>query len=329
MINSGHTPQNARVLRCVGDSHEVESFSTRAPKALAGIGKQADTIMDRSVVAKLKRATASQRREYLRLDRLSELEPLRRKATRWALDNADTLREADPIIPDKMTNDRARDNWRTLFGVADVAGGEWPRLAREAALAISESDDNQSAGELLIGDLYAFFRELDGYERIESARIAEYLHGLENRAWAEWGRLKKPITPIGIARLLKGHDIEPAHWRERDKTVRGYRLADFEDAFDRYCRSDIPPAEAIPVGTLGTQSKSNSLRESNSAQNANSVPTSFERNPLGTKHSADCAESITPSDEPPQFYEREGDYDMDGNAWHGSQYILNSRAVRH
>lgn len=315
MINSGHTPQNARVLRCVGDSHEVESFSTRAPKALAGIGKQADTIMDRSVVAKLKRATASQRREYLRLDRLSKLEPLRQKAARWALDNADTLREADPIIPDEVTNDRARDNWRTLFAVADAAGGEWPRLAREAALATSESDENQSAGEVLIGDLYAFFCELDGYERIESARIAEYLHGLENRAWAEWGRLKKPITPIGIARLLKGHDIEPAHWRDGEKTVRGYRIADFEDAFDRYCRSYTFPAEGIPVGTLGTQPKPNSLRESKAAQNANSVPTSFDRNPLEMKDCADCAESITPSDGLPLFYEREGNYDMDGNAW--------------
>jgi hypothetical protein len=214
-----------------------------------------------------------------------------------------------------MTNDRARDNWRTLFAVADAAGGDWPRLAREAALAITDSEDDQSAGELLLGDIHTFFCELDGYETIESSKIAEYLHGLENRVWAEWGRLKKPITTIGIARLLKDHDIKPHHWREGDKTVRGYRLADFEDAFDRYCRRDILLTQDIPVGTLGTRTDSNSLPESESAQDPNSVPTSFESKPLGTKGRADCDESITLSDEPPKSYEREGDYDMEGNSW--------------
>lgn len=300
VINSGHTQANAMVMRCVGESHEVELFSTFAPKALAGIGRQADTITDRSIVARLKRATAAQRREHLRLDRLSTLEPLRAKAARWVLDNADALAQADPIIPDEMTNDRARDNWRTLFAVADLAGGEWPRRARAAALTLTESDDDtRSVGELLISDLRTLFCDLelgDG-ERIESAKIAEHLHGPETRPWSEWGRQKKPITPVGIAKLLKDHDVKPDHWREGDRTARGYWVAAFRDVFTRYCGDDSLPV-GIPVGTPGTRPTFNSLQESDSAQNVNSVPSRIDGNSLTAKDRADRAESDAPNTAP-------------------------------
>src|SRR5262249_38710290 len=146
------------------------------------------------------------------------------------------------------------------------------------------------------------------------ATLVEYLLSLETRSWSEWGRQRKPITPVGIAKLLKDHDIKPYHWRQGEKTHRGYWVTDFQDAFERYCRiSTSTPGS--PVGTLGTPLESNGLPEFNSAQGADSVPTWSDCKLLKATDCAECAESIGPDDGPPSFYDREGDYDMDGNAW--------------
>src|SRR5262245_65864349 len=57
---------------------------------------------------------------------------------RWANDNIDLLCDADPATPDVL-NDREADCWRPLLAIADRAGGEWPHLARSAAVSLSNS----------------------------------------------------------------------------------------------------------------------------------------------------------------------------------------------
>ena len=61
---------------------------------------------------------------------------LRRKAKRWADDNFAKLQNARPLIPEGL-NDRAADNWEPLLAIADLAGNEWPMLARNAAVKLS------------------------------------------------------------------------------------------------------------------------------------------------------------------------------------------------
>ena len=68
-----------------------------------------------------------------------KFEDLRRKATRWVMDNQAQLRDADPELPQAL-NDRAQDNWRPLFAIAAVAGGPWLNCAEEAALLLSSQD---------------------------------------------------------------------------------------------------------------------------------------------------------------------------------------------
>jgi Protein of unknown function (DUF3631) len=43
-------------------------------------------------------------------------------------------------------NDRAEDCWSPLFAIADIAGGNWPDLARKAALALSADTDDSAIG---------------------------------------------------------------------------------------------------------------------------------------------------------------------------------------
>ena len=41
----------------------------------------------------------------------------------------------EPTMPDSIT-DRDAECWEPLFAVADAAGGDWPRIARIAAVGL-------------------------------------------------------------------------------------------------------------------------------------------------------------------------------------------------
>ena len=240
LLNSGHRRTLAVVIRTVGDQHEARAFSTWAPKVVALIGRLPDTLADRSIEVRMRRRTENEHVERLRLDRLDELEPLRRRIWTWAQKNQEKLRVADPSLP-KGLHDRAMDNWRPLVSVADLVGGVWPKRARRAALLLSgqDSDDDESVSTLLLGDI----RELFGMgtvERLASAQITVGLARREDRPWPEF-RNGSPITVRQVARLLKRFDIKPTHMRiDGGKTQRGYVYADFKDAFSRYLPGSHP-----------------------------------------------------------------------------------------
>ncbi|MEK6300540.1 MAG: DUF3631 domain-containing protein [Acidobacteriota bacterium] len=283
IINSGHSRHSAWVLRtvAVGDDYDPRPFSTWAPKVIAMIGEPPDTIEDRSVRARLERMGVGERTEYLRSDRLRELEPIRSRAARWAIDNADRLRDADPEIPDALTNSRMRDNWRPLLAVADAAGGDWPHQAREIAIfATGSTSGSESLKAMLLADMRALFCE--NADQVESSRVVEYLAKMEERPWGEW-RQGRPLSTIGLARLLKPFGIIPAKWREGNDTVRGYRLKDFHDAFARYAPEEenlgaIGPQER--VDTIATVLKLSGLEGSQLATNSESVATASDGKPL-------------------------------------------------
>jgi hypothetical protein len=67
-----------------------------------------------------------------------ELKVILRKAARWTSDNIKALREGNTegLID---ANDRDLDNWLPLFSIADLVGGDWPKLAREAAVKLTGS----------------------------------------------------------------------------------------------------------------------------------------------------------------------------------------------
>jgi len=235
IVNSGHRSDGS-VLRVVGEDHEPRQFRTYAATAIASIGHVPGTIEDRAVTVRLRRRTPQEPIERLRTDRPpADLEQARRRAARWAADNLIRLRAADPEVPADL-HDRAADNWRPLFAIADAAGGHWPETARSAALALSGGADGegQSKAVLLLGDI----RDVLGTSTfIASADLVSLLTRLDDRPWATWSR-GFPITPAQIAKLLSGFEIRPRPiWVERPmgKTqVRGYARGDFTDAFTRY-----------------------------------------------------------------------------------------------
>jgi putative DNA primase/helicase len=247
VLNSSHCRATASVSRVEGEDREVRLYSTWAPIALALIGRLADTLADRAIEIRMRRKLEGETVSRLRGDADAVYRDLRRRCSRWATDHVETLRGADPSLPDGLS-DRAADNWRPLVAIADLAGGEWPERARAAALALSGVDviEDGSARVMLLSDLRDLFGELG--ERLTSAAIVERLVTLEHRPWPEWSR-GRPMTPRQLARLLAPFGIGPKTIRlPTGETPKGYQRGDFEEAFSRYLPSN-PPHRHKPHGS--------------------------------------------------------------------------------
>jgi uncharacterized protein DUF3631/DNA primase RepB-like protein/primase-like protein len=270
LLNSGHTRDGATVIRCVGDEHDVKVFKTWCPKAVAGIGTLPDTLQDRSIVVAMRRKGPDDPEvQSLRLDKTDHLAQLRRKATRWAKDNLENVRQREPDVPREL-NDRAKDNWRPLLAIVEVAGGDWPKRARQAAIELSAANEKATVDyriELLrdIRGVFdsqaaiAVFKPEITADRILSSNLAEQLAKLESGRWARWGREGKPITANAVTRTLKYFDIEP---RRPDAGSTFFR-ADFEDAWKRYV--DTTDDQVAPA----TQAEGNGRR---AAQDPSETP---------------------------------------------------------
>jgi putative DNA primase/helicase len=202
VLNSGHNKANASVIRTVGDDHEPRAFKTWAPKAIACIGRLPATLASRSVHIELRRKGIGEQVVALRPDRLGHLLVLARRAARWAADNMEALKTADPEMPTTLTGRRA-DNWRHMLAIADLAGGTWPVTARKAAEAMVADDDNEVAGILLLQDIRTYFDE-NKRDRVWSIDLVETLHEMLDRPWPEWGKNGKPISESQVAKRTRG-----------------------------------------------------------------------------------------------------------------------------
>jgi putative DNA primase/helicase len=247
ILNSGHK-RGGRVIRCEGDKNEPRAFNVFGACALALIGGLPSTLESRSIPVELRRALQGEVKRKFRYDRSPELEILARMARRWADDNRIRIGNAEPDT-DGLFN-RDADNWRPLFAIADVAGGDWPERARAAAQESCKPSDEQSTRVLLLRDIRDVFNER-GVERLPSADLAEALGAMEGRPWAEW-KNGKPMTPTALARQLSHFKITPSGTiRVGGRTAKGYDLASFIDAFGRY----IPPQTVTPSQTQQTSAQ--------------------------------------------------------------------------
>ena len=267
ILNSGHTRRTAYVLRTVGDDHEPRQFSTWAPLAIAMIGNLPGTLADRSIVLPMRRKGRDEKVKKLPLD--ANVEPfatLRSQCARWAADNFDALREAQPTVPDEL-HDRAADNWFPLCAIADVAGGDWPTRIKKAISALhgAAPEDNET-GVLLLKDMQQLFEQqkVDG---LFSDDFEKYLHTLEERPWSEYGRQRKPISKNQIASLLRPFEIRPKPIRVGEIVGRGYALDICSEVFGRYITPLDPPPRPLhplqPNNDAGKTQKSDRYNQQN------------------------------------------------------------------
>jgi hypothetical protein len=235
LINAGHTRDTAFVIRVEGDDHEPRAFSVFGAKLLLGIGKLAPTIEDRSIILALERKPQSAQVQRLTRKARAEVRQIAQKLMRWATDHGDQIDpDTDPATPDCL-NDRQMDNWRPLLHLADLAGGDWPRRARAAAVALltGRDADNDELPIRLLADLQAVF-EADSREAIPTSELLDALCKIEDAPWATLSK-GRPMTPHKLGRLLIGFGIRPRH-RERGNA---YLRSDLLPVWERYC----PPSK--------------------------------------------------------------------------------------
>jgi putative DNA primase/helicase len=206
-LNAGHR-RGGQMLRCEGDHNEVRAFKTFAPVALAGIGRLPGTLEDRSIAIEMRRRKPTEQVARFRRDRANDLDELASMAARWVADHEVSLSAADPEAPGTL-HDRAVDNWRPLFAIADLAGGEWPTLARQVAVRLSggEAEQDASVRVQLLVDVKVIF-DADDRDQLPSVFICGQLADMEDRPWPEW-RQGKPITARQLARQLEAFSIRP------------------------------------------------------------------------------------------------------------------------
>jgi hypothetical protein len=254
------------VIRTVGDTFEPRVFSTHSPCAIALIGKLPDTLADRSVAVSLKRRLPDEPISQFRIDKVDALRTLARKSARWTADNAKRFVEVDPELPIGIYN-RAADNWRPLFSVAEVAGGDWPDKARRAALPATGVPDDSLKTELLADIRDAF----SGKESITSDDLVTYLVGLEERPWSESNH-GKPISKNQLARRLNPFGLRPKTIRFGIKTAKGYWRDDFDKTCARYLNTAFSTVKAV------TPNKTNGLDDNQTVTCQPGVPVVKSRN---------------------------------------------------
>jgi Protein of unknown function (DUF3631) len=241
VLNSGHTKPAARVIRCESDGHHIRTraFSTWCPKVVATIGALADTLMDRSIILVMRRKAKGEKVERLRLRDTDELGRLRQRMLRWAEDSTKALETADPNVPAQLDN-RPADNWRPLLAIADRAGGDWPKLAREVAKAVSgaSTDDNLSIGVELLRDIQRVFADGRNPEWLGAEELVRRLIDLEETIWKEFQNGRE-ISSRRVAFMLKGFGIRSV----KERGPRKYFRKDFAEAWGSYV-PPVPPEGA-------------------------------------------------------------------------------------
>ena len=259
IINSGHG-NDGRLIRNVGDDHEPRKFSTWGPVALAAIGDLPDTIMDRALVIPMRRRRADEPVERFRLDRKAALTPLARQCERLAQDTLHKAAALDPDCPDWMP-DRAADNWRILFAIADTLGDRIAAKARAAARALTPHTAAPTDGTMLLEDIRREFtdREVD---RIASADLVAALTKREDRPWPEW-KHGQPLTTRQLAKLLAPFGIGPTQGWAANRNTRGYARSDFEDTWSRYLAASaarpLEPKHSAAIRALPSDSDGDGL----------------------------------------------------------------------
>ncbi|MEU9432547.1 DUF3631 domain-containing protein [Streptomyces sp. NPDC048252] len=250
-INAGHA-RGRPMYRCVGDgsNQQVQGFPSYCAVAVAGLGSLPDTILTRSVIIRMRRRARNENVEPFRTRiHVPEGNQLRDRLAKWAETVQDRITGAFPEMPDGVS-DRPADVWEPLLAVADAAGGDWPRRAREACLTLvnaSRANDKGSIGIRLLTDLRDHV--LIGIDRLPTVAILDRLNALDDAPWADLNG--KPLDNRRLSRMLSdyvtadGDPVVSRNIRTAGGILKGFFAKDLEDAWSRYC----PPPRAATSAT--------------------------------------------------------------------------------
>ena len=232
IINAGHARFEATVIindKLPNGNYEPVEFPVWCAKAIAGIGKQDDTLTSRSIVISLRRKLVSETVKPIRFNVFQEYEFVREGLAAWAA-NFEPIseQEMEPFL--KATTDRGTDNWLALGIIAKRINPEWEQRVQAALdmLEVRQSDGLQSAGVQLLSDVQDVVSGCSCPEW-SSTDLYNSVVFNEETDWSVFNH-GRPITKKKFTQMLGDFGIKPI----KRSNAKVFYVADLEDAFKRY-----------------------------------------------------------------------------------------------
>jgi hypothetical protein len=202
----------------------VQNFDVFCPKMFVGIaGKQLPirgATLTRCIQFPMRTRTKDEPIERFFHHRHGrELRPLRDQLAAWGREHVDTLREAQPDMPDELS-DREVEVWEPLFAIADLCGLR--SEARDAARTLSHAVAKQpDPGVQVIADMHRVW-ESTTQKRLHTATLAALRNALEDRQYVD------PLSAHELSTWLTRFGIHslPNPFRQNGELRRGYAHAD-------------------------------------------------------------------------------------------------------
>jgi hypothetical protein len=274
ILNAGYRRMNSTVPRLVPagkGKFEARHFRTFCPKAIAGIRDIPDTTASRCVPIRMRRMLPSEQIADFRQRNIVELAPLGdrlastlghhveplRNTLLWLWADgrvvsvthepgddearAKALEAYGPFVLDGVSG-RDADCWEPLLVTASFAMIEghsvWLARARKAMATILGAGDlmPENEDDRILPDCRRAFAVGNNPDAMTAGQIIAELVKDDEASWADYGG-RGQLTPKMLGRLLKPYGVESV----RDllgRNQRGYRRADFQDAWDRWDASD-------------------------------------------------------------------------------------------
>jgi hypothetical protein len=148
----------------------------------------------------------------------------------------EAIQAARPKIESSL-NDRAADIWEPLMVLADLAAGQWPRLARQAAVHLSTAAQETDPMISLMLDLLVICAEWKD-ERIFSRYLVWGLNTQTERPWAE-AKNGKEITELWLSQKLRPYGLRPKNICVSGQQAKGYVKEEMMEMFRRYIPQSV------------------------------------------------------------------------------------------
>jgi hypothetical protein len=138
--------------------------------------------------------------------------------------------------------------------VADVAGGQWPKRARVAAVALVAASRYKapSLGVRLLGHIRKVFVD---EAQLSTTDLIKRLIAMDEAPWADLSG--KPLTPNNLALLLKNFGVISKNLRIDGSVLKGYTRESFADPWSRY----LLPLQGSLSPTAATAATSDKCRK--------------------------------------------------------------------
>ena len=225
------------LLNCGSDvtsrySHGPQEYFVACPKAFAGNTPLPASLASRCIPIVLhRRKFSDQLKPFFADDLLVVSNSFRQWLEAWTAEVAPRLEEArcKPIQFPPALTPRQQQCAEPLLRLANMIGGSWPAKARAALLSAFGVADYSPQVQVLrdIRDLFLLNNQA---ETLLTRDVLSYLRNLEDRPWSRWSSNSRN----DLSNLLRPFGIFSRDIKVDGAALKGYRLRDFQDAWERY-----------------------------------------------------------------------------------------------